>query len=393
MPRMLTGMMTLLLVGGVCAIVRAQHPGSLVTTERPPCSSCHTCDNPMPGSLCLRACIRGAAWEEAEKRAPDLVILNELEALYLPVPFDHRGHAEMAEMTQGCVVCHHHTPEGAEHPACKSCHEVSPVREDMRKPSLKAAYHRQCLSCHREWSHETACGVCHPPKAGLGGRNPRMGIPSKDDIIGTMHPPIPEPDVEIYETKHLFRAGTNVVFRHKEHIHRFGFRCVECHREDNCLRCHEEGREHTQEVKTLEEHHNPCVTCHDVVDPEKCGHCHYEEGKPEPPRFDHANTGWPLDRYHKQKGCRDCHVAVRFVKLDRECNSCHSDWEPDSFDHAVTGQLLDSNHEDIDCADCHADRKFDSPPRCDECHEEEEGIVYPAKRPGPLTGAGARESD
>lgn len=362
-------------------------PVTGLATEEIPCSACHTCENPTPGNLCLRPCTRTSPEAIADelarrKRGPDVVILDELEDLYLPVPFDHKGHADMAEMTRGCVVCHHYTPAGRTvHPACKSCHEVSPVREDMRKPSLKAAYHRQCLNCHREWSHETACEICHAPKAGRAAAGAQR-MPTKDDIMGQMHPPIPQPDVEIYQTKHRYRAGTKVVFRHKEHIRRFGFKCAECHHEDSCSRCHEEGKPTTQRVKTLEEHHNPCAHCHDMESPERCDHCHYLEGEPEPPRFDHASTGWPLGRYHEDKGCRACHVAVRFVKLDRDCNTCHGDWEPDTFDHKITGQVLDENHAEVDCEECHIDRKFDRPPRCDECHDEDEGIAFPKKRPG-----------
>ncbi len=383
MPRSLAVLVTVLAGGAFAALVRGQDQGTPSTIEEAPCDACHTCDRPTLEKLCLRPCIRAAARELAEKRAPDVVILNELEDLYLPVPFDHKGHAEMAKMTQGCVVCHHYTPEGTAHPACKSCHEVAPIREDMRKPSLKAAYHRQCLACHREWSHETACEVCHPPKAGRGAGSRMRGNPTKDDIVGAMHPPIPEPDVEIYQTKHKYRPGTKVVFRHKDHIHRFGFRCVECHREDNCSRCHEEGRKHSQKTRTLEEHHNPCAHCHDMESPQGCDHCHWEEGTPEPAPFDHANTGWPLRRYHEGKGCRVCHKAVRFVKLDRNCNTCHDAWRPADFDHTVTGQGLDETHAQIDCADCHTDRKFDLPPVCTECHEPEEGFVFPNKRPGP----------
>jgi len=384
MPRSLRTMIRLLFGGAVVMVVNAQQPTTRPAFDEGPCSPCHTCENPTPEDLCLRACIRAAARELAEERAPNVVILNELEDLYLPVPFDHKGHADMAEMTQGCVVCHHYVPDGTEHPECKSCHEIAPLREDMRKPSLKAAYHRQCLSCHREWSHETACEVCHPPKAGRGERDRLTTRPTKDDILGAMHPPIPEPDVEIYQTKHEYPPGTQVIFRHKEHTRRFGLRCVECHREDNCLRCHEEGREHTQRIKTLEEHHDPCAHCHDMESPERCGHCHWEEGKPQPPPFDHATIGWPLGRYHEDKSCRVCHKTVRFVKLDRDCNKCHEAWAPDNFNHGITGQGLDENHAETDCEECHIDRKFDQPPTCDECHDEDEGIAFPDKRPGPV---------
>ncbi len=391
MLRSLRTLVATLLGGALATLAPAQDPALRLPDHGGPCGSCHTCDNPSPENLCLRGCNRAEAAAMAEafkKRVPDLVILNELEELYLPVPFDHKGHADMAEMTRGCTVCHHFTPEGAEHPECKSCHEVSPVREDMRKPSLKAAYHRQCLACHREWSHETACEVCHPPKAGRGREFGMTGIPTKDDIMGRMHPPIPEPEIKTYQTKYKYVAGTNVTFRHKEHIHRFGFSCAECHHEDNCMRCHEDqAKAEEVKVKTLEEHHDPCAHCHDMESPERCDHCHWLEGEPEPPSFDHITTGWPLSPYHEDKSCRVCHEEVRFVKLDRECNACHSAWSPDTFDHAVTGQQLDEAHVEIDCEDCHVDRKFDRPPSCEECHDEEEGIVFPVKRPGPVASA------
>ena len=397
MPRRPTTMLILLLSGALATVVRAQERRMPTTmaAEDIPCSACHTCENPAPKNLCLRPCLRatpeGITRELSKKHGPDVVILNELEDLYLPVPFDHQGHAKMAEMTQGCAVCHHYTPEGARHPACKSCHEVSPVREDMRKPGLKGAYHRQCLSCHREWSHQTACEVCHPPKAGRGGRNPVRRTPTKDDIVGAMHPPIPEPDVEIYQTKHKYQTGTQVLFRHKEHIHRFGFKCVECHREDNCLRCHEEGKKHKRLVKTLEEHHNPCAHCHEMESPEGCDLCHFEVGKPQPAPFDHAGTGWPLGRYHEGRSCRVCHTAVRFVKLDRDCNACHSAWTPANFNHAATGQVLDTNHAEIGCEECHIDRRFDRAPTCAECHDEDEGITFPVKRPGAVVTTQPRD--
>ncbi len=389
MRKSLTTLICGLSCGLFLAPADAENPDAVITDPQVPCEACHTCQKPTPENLCLRSCTRtlaAAANEAFQKRVPDMVILNELEDLYLPVPFDHKGHASMAEMTRGCEVCHHYTPEGTEHPACKSCHEVSPIREDMRKPGLKGAYHRQCLSCHREWSHETACEICHQPKAGRGQGPGQTEPPRKDDIMGRMHPPIPEPDVTLYQTKYKEVTGTRVLFRHKEHIHRFGFRCAECHREDSCSRCHEEGKSEAEREKTLEEHHNPCSQCHDMKAPNLCDHCHRLESEPEPPPFDHASTGWPLGRYHENANCRACHIAVKFVKLDRECNKCHGGWNAETFDHAVTGQLLDEHHAEAGCEECHLDRKFDAAPGCLECHEEEEGIAFPAKRPGPVAG-------
>ena len=388
MPRPPVMIVMLLLAGASPSVVQAGEPAGPASPEDVPCRACHTCEKPAPQGLCLRGCQRatpaGISKELSRKLGPDVVILNELEDIYLPVPFDHKGHAKMAEMTRGCAVCHHYTPEGARHPACKSCHEVSPLRQNMQKPSLKGAYHRQCLNCHREWSHETACEICHAPKAGRSRKGRSLRMPTKDDIMGQMHPPIPEPQTKVYQTKYLQKSGTKVTFRHKDHIHRFGLKCAECHHEDSCSRCHEEGKSESNQVKTLEEHHNPCVTCHDMASPTGCAGCHWGEGQSAPAPFDHAVTRWPLGRYHQDRNCRLCHAAVPFVKLDRACNTCHGDWSPDTFDHAVTGQRLNDAHQEIDCEDCHVGRDFDGPPTCDECHEEDEGIGFPAKRPGPV---------
>jgi len=349
------------------------------------CAACHTCDTPSPENPCLRQCRRDETQRIAEafesKQGPRLVILDELEDRYLPVPFDHQGHAAMAGMTRGCAVCHHYTPEGLQHPACKTCHEVAPLTDDIHKPGLKGAYHRQCMSCHREWSGEARCGACHLPKTGRATRGEKKIAPTKDDLIGRMHPPIPEPEVEVYETKWEGYSPSKVTFRHKAHIHEYGLRCAECHREDGCARCHEEGRQHVQRVRGLDDHHKPCLDCHRNV---TCSRCHYEENAQPPAAFDHAATGWPLKPYHQKAGCRACHVAVPFVRLDRSCASCHQGFDPSRFDHAVTGQLLSEEHASVDCETCHPQRAYQQPPVCTDCHEPADGVSFPAKRPGPV---------
>jgi hypothetical protein len=218
-----------------------------------------------------------------------------------------------------------------------------------------------------------------------------MPTPTPGDIVGQMHPPIPEPDTEIYNAASA-DSGAHVIFRHREHIHRFGLRCVECHHEDNCSRCHEVGRTHEQRTVTLAEHHEPCRRCHraDTLEPDgDCKKCHWKSGEPTPPAFDHASTGWPLSGYHVDLGCRACHEDVPFTKRDRTCDGCHAAWNPETFDHGVTGQKLNDAHRAFDCEACHEDRAFDAKPYCTECHEEDSGIIYPARRPGPRTTIGA----
>ena len=373
------------------------------TTTGPDCLRCHSCDRPTPKDKCfLHSCTRDKAHERhvpmSDDRGPDVVILSELENAYLPVPFDHKGHADMAEMSQGCVTCHHHTPAGQRHPPCRTCHDISSAGTDIYKPGLKGAYHRECVNCHREWIDENNCATCHMPKAGLPKDRDGKVAFTKDEMLGLMHPlgmmhpPIPEPNTETYRAQSGQNPGAQVIFRHQEHVRRFGLRCVECHSDQSCTKCHAKEREPRQ-AQTLEEHHKPCLRCHadDIDDANKtaggCKHCHWQADEPKPGRFDHASTGWPLGLFHADNSCRDCHNAVPFTKLDRGCNTCHSAWSPSLFNHGVTGQVLDDNHADHDCEDCHIDRMFARPPTCDQCHDEEDdGIAFPARRPGPFIG-------
>lgn len=60
-----------------------------------------------------------------------------------------------------CTGCHHHTPVGERPPPCASCHD-SKDRMDQDRPSLKHAYHRQCMDCHEKMAiDKLGCTDCH----------------------------------------------------------------------------------------------------------------------------------------------------------------------------------------------------------------------------------------
>jgi hypothetical protein len=69
-----------------------------------------------------------------------------------------------------CTGCHHQTAMGERPPPCSSCHsKASAATEDM--PGLRAAYHRQCLECHKQMGIEKqGCTDCHKEASAGGDR-------------------------------------------------------------------------------------------------------------------------------------------------------------------------------------------------------------------------------
>ena len=364
-----------ILLASVCACANEPMPGKSETTGD--CSSCHSSANPSKDDLFPRNCSR--AQEEplakimAPEDVPDVFILDQMSDLYVPVVFPHRLHASMESMSEGCSVCHHHG-HNDKIMACRSCHDGETNPENLRQPGLKGAYHRQCMSCHREWSHDTDCTVCHAK------RKPGQPMPQidKTDILGSLHPQIETPDKWVYTTAGM--DDTVVTFHHKEHTSTFGKRCVDCHAKENCSRCHDAAAAPQKHVR--QDPHEDCAKCHDISD--DCTRCHQKE---ETPDFSHfARTGFALKPFHKELGCKRCHGDTNdFTGLKKDCLSCHdADWMPETFDHAKTGLSLDDLHGRLDCAACHAEG-LTKPTQCKACHDD--GRSYPDASPGAKTAS------
>jgi hypothetical protein len=68
-----------------------------------------------------------------------------------------------------CQGCHHNSPASKKPPKCASCHGQPFNEKDPFKPGLMAAYHRQCMECHKEMGIKkpvaTNCTACHREKS------------------------------------------------------------------------------------------------------------------------------------------------------------------------------------------------------------------------------------
>ncbi len=74
-------------------------------------------------------------------------------------------HNDMGTICQGC---HHNSPLDKKPPKCASCHGNPFDADHPLRPGLMAAYHNQCMQCHKEMGKEkpvaTDCNGCHKEK-------------------------------------------------------------------------------------------------------------------------------------------------------------------------------------------------------------------------------------
>lgn len=114
--------------------------------------------------------------------APTKVTMGSIADEYKPVLFSHRRHvASVAERIKDdalakafhyqkeiiCSTCHHRSPLSMTPPKCSSCHQAKIDPMNPGRPSLKAAYHLQCMGCHTGMNvarpANTDCTTCHKP--------------------------------------------------------------------------------------------------------------------------------------------------------------------------------------------------------------------------------------
>lgn len=311
------------------------------------------------------ACGQGRALPKSpipDETGPEVVILDQVAGCYGSVRFDHRLHVSMAPIQGGCKNCHHDLTEemkGGKPEAmrpCRTCHEPTSAAVTADKPGLRGAYHRQCLSCHKDWSHENACGFCHADSNAMRGASPRLRSPQ-----AALDPRSRAQGVYLYQTGH--KSMPLVTFHHDDHSGKFGLQCVDCHAGASCGSCHGEKSE-----RPVVNRQQSCYKCHAET---RCVTCHdlRERGG-----FEHGTrTLWWLRPAHAALACDACHDSRTMPRRPSSdsCQSCHAQrWGDLEFDHSRTGVLLEGDHARFECLECHRGGDKRMAARCSSCHFE-----------------------
>lgn len=329
----------------------------------------------------------------AEKAAaPKESILFHLVDQYEPVRFSHELHVEAEPR---CESCHHHASGVETAPPCRACHGLA--TEDLRRPGLKGAYHRQCMNCHREMgAGPLGCEDCHKRKKDRG------PVATKDTLAFV-------PDK--MTLGHLSAEFEPSLFDHKAHVDHAG-KCEDCHHESSrvektpaCRKCH-----NTPE-KLKAAYHDQCMTCHRPVtkhtaqkieslrkeldaaraanddakvaklkaeleaestrkgSPLNCSDCHRPKHAPGTVKldsivkkagrvpFNHADHADAVDL------CTDCHHADTGYSKLQACRKCHGETADSGSAKGLS--LEDAYHGQ--CIACH-EKEGSGPTKCAECH-------------------------
>lgn len=331
------------------------------------CKKCHICDTPTKANPCLILCPRNKlkVVRHLPNEGPDNIVLDKIDTeddLYSPVNFTHKLHSEMSLMSGGCAICHHFNPPG-KIVKCSNCHETNRIRVDKTKPDLKAAFHRQCMDCHKTWEAESKCESCHQ----LNSKKTKLTENVKPEKV---HPDISIPQRIVYETSS--DDGPIVTFFHNDHSSLFNLECSNCHDQESCANCHAEMKLESIKVDP----HERCSSCHDTEN--NCNKCHKNEITAP---FDHKlKTGFDISLFHSEISCSDCHKNPKnFTGLKQDCINCHKD-NSGNFNHDITGIRLNETHVEFYCENCHQNKNYKLKPTCVECHDED--ISYPSSLPG-----------
>jgi len=164
------------------------------------CAGCHQRPSKQMASSSCAGCHRGpsggkaleppilASFQDKDK-VPATVRIKALQKDYKAVDLPHMKIVnKLVSMSNGsslarwfhsgkeqafCEGCHHKTEllqSASRVPKCSTCHNRAFDPNDLGRPGLTGAYHRQCTGCHETMKQKPAaleCVKCHPLKEAL----------------------------------------------------------------------------------------------------------------------------------------------------------------------------------------------------------------------------------
>lgn len=153
------------------------------------CVSCHAAlpagapTDPKAAAASLLEARRPVTGTFSSEDIPETVEIKSLSKQYEPARMPHRKIVQalvkplVSDRLAGafhrdpgtvCQGCHHNTPVAKKPPSCASCHGRPFDDRQLVRPGLQAAYHLQCMECHRVMGVEkpaaTDCTGCHKEK-------------------------------------------------------------------------------------------------------------------------------------------------------------------------------------------------------------------------------------
>ncbi len=300
--------------------------------------------------------------------------------LYAPVRFMHLKHAAVIG---DCTKCHHYRPEDPNAPEivkCSACHQ-KPFNPDMpERPGLKAAYHRQCMECHKTVDKGPVdCIGCHGKN--VPDHSKLVKLPDHPDPITVTKECIrchdnaardmlksahwlwrgPSPYTVGKEKRFNLGKGTNTINNFCISVASNWPRCTSCHAgygwkdasfdfndktKIDCLVCHDTTQKYSKappaagmpyeqiDLKEIAKH---------VGKPSRktCGDCHFRGGGGDAVK--HGDMNGVL--YYPTRNC-DVHMGG----MDFQCHECHK-----TRNHKISGRSLSLPVAEgsRSCGDCH----------------------------------------
>ncbi len=93
------------------------------------------------------------------KKTPEEPIRIMLKSTGGNVLFDHKVHLADSGYGIACEDCHHDIENAGDKPSpCGKCHKADNAEE---APKLSDAFHKLCVTCHKEGGGPVNCAQCH----------------------------------------------------------------------------------------------------------------------------------------------------------------------------------------------------------------------------------------